>query len=121
MAGSYLTAEEKAKIGSANGAELTLLLYEHAVKVADLGEKAAVSGDTEEISGCADQMIKVTDLLLSSLDTKYPVTKDFERMYSYLKGRLEEIEDNNAAEVFDEVGKHFSSIKENWEKVMKAA
>ncbi len=124
MAGSYLTDEERAKIGNAEGAELTLVLYTHAVRIAALGRDAFASGDTEEGKGCCDHLIKVIDLLLTSLDMNYSTAKDFERMYNYMKGRLTDAgnaESKTAGDILAETTDHFTSIKENWEKVMKAA
>lgn len=78
------------KIMTASPAELTLMLYEGAIKFANL----AIAGmETNDIEKAHTNIIKVERIIeefQSTLDHKYPVAKDFDEVYNYLMMRLRE-------------------------------
>ena len=54
-----------------------------------------------------------------TLDMKYPVAEDFERMYLYLGRRLTEANVKKDAEILKECNEHFRAIRDNWKEVMR--
>ena len=72
------------KVLTASPAELTLMLYEGMIKFCNI---AIVAVEQKDISKAHTNIVKVQniiDYLRATLDMKYPVAKDFERMYVYL-------------------------------------
>ena len=109
------------KIMTASPAELTLMLYEGAIKFANL----AIAGmETNDIEKAHTNIIKV-ELIIeefqSTLDHKYPVAKDFDEVYNYLMMRLREANLKKDKEIMEEVLKHLRTMRDTWKEVMKTA
>ena len=125
---SYLSDEERTALSNASGAELTLLLYNQMIKLAGLEKEYIAAKDNENAKNCSDQIVKLLDYCISSLDNQYDTAKDFERMYVYLKGRAIEAESMiigndsfGATSILNEMIRHITSIRDTWSKVMAAS
>ena len=74
----------KGKIMTASGAELTLLLYEGAIKFCNI---ALLGLEQNDIMKTHVNIKKVEDIIMelqSTLNRKYPVAEDFDRIYKYI-------------------------------------
>lgn len=109
------------KIMTASPAELTLMLYEGAIKFANL----AIAGmETNDIEKAHTNIIKVERIIeefQSTLDHKYPVAKDFDEVYNYLMMRLREANLKKDKEIMEEVLKHLRTMRDTWKEMMKTA
>ena len=109
------------KIMTASPAELTLMLYEGAIKFANL----AIAGmETNDIEKAHTNIIKVERIIeefQSTLDHKYPVAKDFDEVYNYLMMRLREANLKKDKEIMEAVLKHLRTMRDTWKEVMKTA
>lgn len=109
------------KIMTASPVELTLMLYEGAIKFANL----AIAGmETNDIEKAHTNIIKVERIIeefQSTLDHKYPVAKDFDEVYNYLMMRLREANLKKDKEIMEEVLKHLRTMRDTWKEVMKTA
>ena len=109
------------KIMTASPAEPTLMLYEGAIKFANL----AIAGmETNDIEKAHTNIIKVERIIeefQSTLDHKYPVAKDFDEVYNYLMMRLREANLKKDKEIMEEVLKHLRTMRDTWKEVMKTA
>lgn len=109
------------KIMTASPAELTLLLYEGAIK---FGNIAIVKMEQKDIEGAHKNIVKVEkiiDYLRETLDMKYAVAEDFERIYSYLSKRIVDSMVSKDPKDMEEVVMHLRSVRDNWKEVMKRA
>lgn len=109
------------RILTASPAELTLLLYEGAIK---FGNIAITKLNQKDIQGAHDNIVrveKIIDYLRETLDMKYPVAQDFENIYSYLSKRLLEANTKKDVAIMEEVVTHLRSVRDNWKEVMKRA
>ena len=109
------------KIMTASPAELTLMLYEGAIKFANL---AIAEMETKDIEKAHTNIIKVERIIeefQSTLDHKYPVAKDFDEVYNYLMMRLREANLKKDKEIMEEVLKHLRTMRDTWKEVMKTA
>ena len=109
------------KIMTASPAELTLLLYEGAIK---FGNIAIVKMEQKDIEGAQKNIVKVEkiiDYLRETLDMKYPVAQDFERIYVYLSQRILDSSVSKDPKDMEEVVTHLRSVRDNWKEVMKRA
>ena len=112
-------AYANSKIMTASPAELTLMLYDGAIKFCNI----AIMGIQEkDIEKAHNNIIKVERILrefLNTLDHKYPVAKDFENVYNYLIRRLHEANIQKDEEILQEVLKHLRTMRDTWKEVMR--
>ena len=76
------------KILTASPSELTLMLYEGAIKFCNIAIMAIEDKDIEKAHMHIQKTERIIDYFRQTLDMKYPVAEDFERVYSYLSQRL---------------------------------
>lgn len=107
------------KILTASPAELTLMLYEGAIRFCNIAITAIESKDVEKAHIHIQKTERIIDYLRQTLDMKYPVAEDFERIYSYLGQRLIEANVRKDKEILEEVNEHLRSVRDNWKEVMK--
>ena len=108
-------------IVTATPAELTLMLYEGAIKFGNLAIKAIEDNDIEK---AYRNIVKVQNIIAefrNTLDFKYPVAKDFDRVYEYLERRLVEANMTKDKAIMEEVVTHIRSMRDTWKEVMKRA
>lgn len=107
------------KILTASPAELTLMLYEGAVKFCNIAELAMEQKDIERAHINIVKTQKIIDYLRQTLDMKYPVAKDFENIYVYLEKRLVEANMKKDREILTECTEHLRSVRDTWKEVMR--
>ncbi len=109
------------KIMTASPAELTLMLYEGAIKFCNI----AITAVEQKDIGKAHQNIMKTERIIeefqATLDHKYPVAKDFDEVYTYLMMRLTEANMKKDKEILEEVLKHLRTMRDTWKEVMRTA
>lgn len=109
------------KLMTASPAELTLMLYEGAIKFCNL---AIMGIEEKNIEKAHNNIIKVEHIIeefQSTLDHRYPVAKDFDEVYSYLMRRLTEANLKKDKEILEEVLKHLRTMRDTWKEVMRLA
>ena len=109
------------KVLTASPAELTLMLYDGAIKFTNIAIMAVEKNDIEKAH---NNIIKTERIILefqATLDDKYPVSKDFDAVYSYLLRRLREANLKKDAEILEEVLKHLRTMRDTWKEVMAKA
>lgn len=114
-------AYESNKIMTATPAELTLMLYEGAIKFCNI---AIVAIEKKDIEKAHINIIKVQDIITefqATLDHKYAVAKDFDNVYEYLQQRLLEANLKKDPEILEEVLKHLRTMRDTWKEVMRRA
>ena len=115
------TAYANNKIMTASPAELTLMLYEGAIKFCNL---AIMAIEDKNIVKAHNNIIKVERIIeefKAALNHKYPVAKDFDSVYDYLMMRLQEANVKKDTEILEEVLKHLRTMRDTWKEVMKTA
>lgn len=109
------------KIMTASKPELTLMLYEGAIKFCNI---AIMGIEQNNIQKAHTNIIKVQRIIAefrATLDYKYPVAEDFDRVYEYLERRLVEANVKKDIEILEEVNTHLRSMRDTWKEVMKQA
>lgn len=109
------------KITTASPAELTLMLYEGAIKFCNI---AITAIEEKDISKAHNNIMKVQNIIeefQATLNHKYPVAKDFDNVYSYLMQRLIEANIKKDAEILQEVLGHLRTMRDTWKEVMRLA
>lgn len=107
------------KIMTASPAELTLMLYEGAIKFCNIAIVAVEHKDIEKAHNNIQKTERIVDYFRQTLDMSYPVAEDFERVYSYLGRRLIEANIKKDKEILEEVNTHLRSMRDTWKEVMR--
>ena len=107
------------KMLTASPAELTLMLYEGAIKFCNIAEAGVEQKDVEKAHINIVKVQKIIDYLRQTLDMKYPVAQDFEKMYVYLSERLVTANVKKDKAILMEVNEHLHSIRDTWKEVMR--
>ena len=118
LPGAY-TQYNNSKVLTASPGELTLMLYEGAIKFCNIAILAVEQKDIEKAHIHITKVERIIDYLRQTLDMKYPVAEDFERIYSYLGQRLVEANVKKDADILGEVNEHLRSVRDTWKEVMK--
>ena len=113
------TQYNNSKILTASPAELTLMLYEGAIKFCNIAIVAVEQKDIEKAHVHIIKVERIIDYFRQTLDMSYPVAEDFERVYSYLSQRLVEANIKKDKEILEEVNGHLRSMRDTWKEVMR--
>lgn len=114
-------AYNKNKIMTASPGELTLMLYEGAIKFCNI---AIVAIEQKNIEKAHQNIIKVENIIEEfrvTLNHKYPVAEDFDNIYVYIYDRLVEANIKKDKEILEEVLKHLRTMRDTWKEVMQKA
>ena len=109
------------KIMTATPAELTLMLYEGAIKFCNIAIVAIEQKDRDKMF---NNILKVEDIITEfqiTLNFDYPVANDFNNVYNYLQKRLREANMTQDKEILEEVNTHLRTMRDTWKEVMKLA
>ena len=112
-------AYANSKVATASPAELTLMLYEGAIKFCNLAIGAIQDNN---IVKAHTNIMKVENIIAEfrgTLNHKYETAKDFEEVYVYLERRLKEANVKKDAEILEEVLKHLRTMRDTWKEVMR--
>ena len=107
------------KVMTASPAELTLMLYDGAIRFCNIAETAIEVKDIQKAHNNIVKVQRIIDYLRQTLDMKYPVAQDFENIYVYLSRRLVEANVKKDKEILEEVNEHLHSVRDNWKEVMR--
>lgn len=107
------------KILTASPAELTLMLYDGAIKFCNIAILAVEQKDIEKASNHIIKTERIIDYFRQTLDMSYPVAQDFDRVYEYLGRRLVEANLKKDKEILEEVNTHLHTMRDTWKEVMK--
>ncbi len=107
------------KILTASPAELTLMLYEGAIKFCNVAIAAVAQQDVQKAHTNIVKTQRIIDYLRQTLDMKYPVAQDFENIYVYLSQRLIEANMKKDKDILEEVNGHLRSVRDTWKEVMR--
>ena len=107
------------KIQTATPAQLTLMLYDGAIKFCNLAINAVEEGQIEMANTNIKKVEAIIAEFRATLNFKYPVAKDFDNVYEYLGRRLLEANLHKDEEILEEVLSHLRVMRETWTEVMK--
>ena len=107
------------KIQTATPAQLTLMLYDGAIKFCNLAINAVEEGQIEMANTNIKKVEAIIAEFRATLNFKYPVAKDFDNVYEYLGRRLLEANLHKDKEILEEVLSHLRVMRETRTEVMK--
>lgn len=119
IANQGYAAYANSKIMTASPGELTLMLYEGAIKFCNI---AIVALEKKDIEKAHINIIKTEHIIeefQASLNRKYEVAKDFDNVYTYLMDRLRDANISKDPEILEEILMHLRTMRDAWKEVMR--
>lgn len=116
-----LQAYQTNSVNTANPGELTLMLYNGALKFL---KQAKASLDEKKWDKANEYNKRVQDIvgeLIVSLDQKYPLAKQMLSLYEYLQDRLIEANIKKESSILDEVEGLLTQFRDTWKQAMVLA
>ena len=110
---------KNSKVLTASPAELTLMLYEGAIKFCNIAIEGCKEKNIEKAHIHIIKVEKIIDYLRITLDMKYPVAQEYEKIYSYLSQRLTQASIKKDPEILEEINTHLHSVRDTWLEVMR--
>lgn len=107
------------RILTASPAELTLMLYDGAIKFCNI---AIMGIEQNDITKAHNNIIKVEKIIEEfqvTLNFKYEVANDFNNVYNYLMKRLRLANMKKDKEILEEVSEHLHTMRDTWKEVMR--
>ncbi len=107
------------KINTASPAELTLMLYDGAIKFCNIAMAGLEKSDYEKAS---TYIIKVQNIITefrSTLDFKYPTAKDFDLIYEYIMNLLVQANIKKDMEILDTALGQIRNMRDLWKEIMR--
>ena len=109
------------KILTATPAELTLLLYEGAIKFCNIAQVAIEKNDTEKAHTNIVKAEMIIEELQSTLNRKYPVAEDFDNVYKDIYSLLVDANMKKDTQVLDQALVELRGMRDTWKEVMAKA
>ena len=113
------TLYQGTKVNTASPAELTLMLYEGAIKFCNI---AVLGFETKDYEKVNNNIIKVQNIiteLRATLDFKYPTAKDFDAIYEYINSLLVQANIKKDLEQLNLALDQVREMRDLWKEVMK--
>lgn len=120
LTNSYQKYQHNA-IFTASPQELTLMLYNGAIKYCNLGAEMIENKNIEKAN---QYIIKAQDIICElqiTLDDKYSITQEIKPLYEYIVRLLEEANINKDQQKLLEAKELIANFRDLWKEVMKLA
>ncbi len=119
MTPSMTNVYKNNSIQTASPAELTLMLYDGAVKFCNIALAAIEKQDVQKANTNIIKAEKIIVEFRATLDFKYPVAKDFDLVYDYIYRRLVEANIKKDADILNDALKYIREMRDTWKEVMR--
>ena len=119
MTGNPYSQYNQNKILTASPAELTLMLYDGAIKFCNIAIMGIEQGDIQKSHTNIMKVQKIIEEFQLTLNFKYEIANDFNNVYNYLMRRLREANMTKDKAILDEVLEHLHTMRDTWKEVMK--
>ena len=110
---------QKNAIMTASKAELTLMLYDGAIKFCNIALSGFEKKEYEKINTNLKKAQAIITEFRATLDCKYPVWEDFERVYDYIYRCLIDANIHKDEEKLQEALKYIREMRDTWKEVMR--
>ncbi len=107
------------KVLTASPAELTLLLYEGAIKFCNVAIIGVEQKDIMKVHNNLKKAQAIIEELRATLNHKYPVAEDFENIYKYIYNLLVRANVSKKTEDIETALVELRGMRDTWKEVMK--
>ena len=119
MTGNPYAQYNQNKILTASPAELTLMLYDGAIKFCNIAITGIEQNDLQKAHNNIMKVQKIIEEFQLTLNFKYEIANDFNNVYNYIMKRLREANMNKDKEILEEVLEHLHTMRDTWKEVMR--
>ena len=119
MAVNASTLYQGTKVNTASPADLTLMLYEGAIKFCNIALLGFEQQDYEKVN---NNIIKVQNIITefrATLDFKYETAKDFDTVYEFIGNLLIQANIKKDPELLNQALDQIREMRDLWKEVMK--
>ena len=109
------------KIMTASPQDLTLMLYDGAIKFCNIAIAGVEENDIQKAHNNIMKVQAIIEEFQMTLDFKYPVANDFNNVYNYIMKRLRDANMTKDKEILEEVSGHLHTMRDTWKEAMKLA
>lgn len=106
---------------TASPEELTLMLYNGAIKFCNKAIYAIEKGNIEDAHNFNIRVQDIIQEFQLTLKKEYEVSKGLELMYEYMLARLLEANMNKDASILEEVNSYLRELRDTWKEAMTLA
>jgi flagellar protein FliS len=107
------------RVLTASPAELTLLLYEGAIKFCNIALAGLEEGDVQKTHTNIKKAEAIIEEFQSTLNHSYKVAEDFDKLYKYIYGLLVDANMYKDKEVLERARDEIRGMRDTWKEVMK--
>lgn len=118
MATNPYAQYQNSKVLTASPAELTLMLYDGAIKFGNMAIAAMKENDVQKAHTNIVKFQRIIQEFRQTLDMKYPVAKDFDNIYALTLQRALEANIKKDPEIMGQAVDYIRSLRETWVQVM---
>ena len=119
MTGNPYAQYSQNRILTASPAELTLMLYEGAIKFCNIAIMGIEQGDVQKAHNNIMKVQKIIEEFQITLNFKYEIANDFNNVYNYLMKRLREANMTKDKAILEEIDEHLHTMRDTWKEVMR--
>ncbi len=119
MTGNPYAQYNQNKILTASPAELTLMLYDGAIKFCNIAITGIEQNDLQKAHNNIMKVQKIIEEFQLTLNFKYEIANDFNNVYNYLMKRLREANMTKDKAILEEVDEHLHTMRDTWKEVMR--
>ena len=119
MTGNPYAQYNQNKILTASPAELTLMLYDGAIKFCNIAIMGIEQNDVQKAHNNIMKVQKIIEEFQITLNFKYEIANDFNNVYNYLMRRLREANMTKDKAILEEVDEHLHTMRDTWKEVMR--
>ncbi len=119
MTGNPYAQYNQNKILTASPAELTLMLYDGAIKFCNIAIMGIEQDDVQKAHNNIMKVQKIIEEFQITLNFKYEIANDFNNVYNYIMKRLREANMTKDKAILEEVSEHLHTMRDTWKEVMR--
>lgn len=109
------------KVLTASPAELTLLLYEGAIKFCNIAVMGLEENNIQKTHDNIKKAQAIIEELQSTLNHSYKVAEDFDNVYHYIYSLLTDANIHKDKETLERALNEIRGMRDTWKEVMKKA
>lgn len=108
------------KVMTATPSELTLMLYDGSIKFCNIAMAAIEEKDNAKANTNIIKAERIILELRASLDPKYEVSENLDKIYEYIYSRLIEANTKKDSAILEEVLGHLRELRDTWKEAIIA-
>ncbi len=120
MVANPYAAYQQNSVNTASGPELTLMLYNGAIKFCNIAVEAIGNNNVQKAHENIIKVENIIDELRATLDKKYPIALEMDEIYQYIYKLLVEGNMKKDAQTIEDACSLIRTYRDAWQIAMKS-